>query len=173
MDAACLSPFELSLVRATQGGLPILRNPYGAVAAQLGATEAEVMAQLRRMLERGVIRRIAAVPNHYALGFVSNGMTVWDVDDEQVDAVGAWLGQLADVSHCYRRPRRPPQWRYNLYAMLHGTDRAAVQARIARIAEILADRFPGALRRHEVLFSTAILKKTGLRLKDARDPHAP
>ncbi|QKH34602.1 Lrp/AsnC family transcriptional regulator [Achromobacter pestifer] len=172
MDAVGLTPFELSLVRATQDGLPIRRDPYRAVAERLGVAEAEVMAHLRDMLARGVIRRIGAVPNHYALGFVANGMTVWDVDDGQADAVGAWLGQLADVSHCYRRPRRPPQWRYNLFAMLHGTDRAALLARIAEVAEALAARFPGALRAQEALFSSAILKKTGLRLRDGQGPAA-
>ncbi len=172
MDAVGLTPFELSLVRATQDGLPIRRDPYRAVADRLGVAEAEVMAHLRDMLARGVIRRIGAVPNHYALGFVANGMTVWDVDDGQADAVGAWLGQLADVSHCYRRPRRPPQWRYNLFAMLHGTDRAALLARITEVAEALAARFPGALQAQEALFSSAILKKTGLRLRDGRGPAA-
>ncbi|CAB3820621.1 hypothetical protein LMG3410_00243 [Achromobacter aegrifaciens] len=172
MDAAGLTPFERSLVRATQEGLPIRRDPYRAVAARLGVTEAEVMAQLRDMLARGVIRRIGVVPNHYALGFVANAMSVWDVDDGQVDAVGAWLGQRADVSHCYRRPRHPPLWRYNLYAMLHGTDRAAVLARIDEVAEALHVRFPDALRAHDALFSSAILKKTGLRLKEGQGPAA-
>jgi len=172
MDAAGLAPFELSLVRATQDGLPIQREPYRDVAKQLGVTEAEVMACLRSMLARGVIRRIGVVPNHYALGFVANGMTVWDVEDGQADAVGAWLGQLADVSHCYRRPRHPPMWRYNLYAMLHGTDRVALLTRIAEVAEALAASFPGALHAREVLFSSAILKKTGLRLRDGQGPAA-
>lgn len=167
MPAPGLSPFELSLVRATQAGLPIAREPYRAVAAELGVSEDEVMTQLRSMLERGVIRRIGAVPNHYALGFVSNGMTVWDVDDAQVDAIGAWMGCLPDVTHCYRRPRHALLWRYNLFAMLHGTDHDALQARIAQLARALASRFPGALRKHEVLYSTAILKKTGLRLRHA------
>ena len=172
MDAAGLTPFELSLVHATQAGLPIRRDPYRAVAERLGVTEAAVMAHLRDMLARGVIRRIGVVPNHYALGFVANGMTVWDVDDGQIDAVGAWLGQRADVSHCYRRPRHPPLWRYNLYAMLHGADRAALLARIDEVAEALEARFPDALRARDVLFSSAILKKTGLRLKDGRGPDA-
>ena len=172
MDAAGLTPFELSLVHATQAGLSIRRDPYRAVAERLGVTEAAVMAHLRDMLARGVIRRIGVVPNHYALGFVANGMTVWDVDDGQIDAVGAWLGQRADVSHCYRRPRHPPLWRYNLYAMLHGADCAALRMRISEIAEALAARFPGALCAREVLFSSAILKKTGLRLRDGQGPAA-
>jgi DNA-binding Lrp family transcriptional regulator len=99
-------------------------------------------------------------------------MSVWDVEDGQADAVGAWLGQRADVSHCYRRPRHPPLWRYNLYAMLHGTDRAAVLARIDEVAEALHARFPEALRAHDALFSSAILKKTGLRLKEGQGPAA-
>jgi DNA-binding Lrp family transcriptional regulator len=119
------------------------------------------------MLERGAIRRIGAVPNHYALGYVANGMSVWDVDDAAVDALGARVGALAGVSHCYRRPRRPPEWPYNLFAMVHGKSREAVLAQVDGIAALLDAEFPGACRAREVLFSTAILKKTGLRLGGA------
>ena len=92
------------------------------------------MRRLRRMLDSGAIRRIGAVPNHYALGFRANGMSVWDVDDDRVDELGARVGALRFVSHCYRRPRVPPVWRYNLFAMVHGRDReeAAEKSRRSR-----------------------------------------
>lgn len=172
MDATGLSPFETALIHATQTGLPLQRDPYQAVAAQLGCTEADVLSHLQLLLARGVIRRIGVVPNHYALGFVANGMTVWDVEDAQVDAIGAWLGALPDVTHCYRRPRHLPLWRCNLFAMLHGKSRPALQTRIAAIAAALEQRFPNALRHRDVLFSSAILKKTGLRLQRDQNQHA-
>jgi siroheme decarboxylase len=112
------------------------------------------------MLADGRIRRIGAVPNHYKLGYTANGMSVWDVDDGAVDALGAQLGALDFVTHCYRRPRRLPEWRYNLFAMVHGKSRAEADARIAAIRALLGN----ALRAHDVLYSTRILKKTGLRL---------
>lgn len=163
-DAGQLDPADRALIRATQGGLPICREPYRAVADALGMTEAEVIARLEAMQATGLIRRLGAVPNHYALGYVANGMTVWDVDDTVVDEVGTWLGSQPDVTHCYRRPRHPPDWPYNLFAMLHHQNRNAVRERLAALAETIDARFPGARHAHDVLFSSAILKKTGLRL---------
>ena len=148
------------LVIATQAGLPLVPRPYEQLAEQLGTTAAEVKARLAAMLEAGRIRRIGAVPNHYALGYTANGMSVWDVDDARIHALGEAVGRLDFVTHCYERPRRLPEWPYNLFAMVHAGDRATVQARVGEIAALLGP----ACRGHDVLFSTEILKKTGLRI---------
>jgi len=146
------------IIQATQTGLPLTLRPYHTIAEQLGLSADEVMGRLQRMLESGIIRRIGAVPNHYALGFKMNGMTVWDVPDEQVDELGQRVGQLDFVSHCYCRPRHLPQWPYNLFAMVHG--QSQVEEQIQQIAELLGDFNRG----HRTLYSTRILKKTGLRI---------
>ena len=99
---------DRALIVATQGGLPLVPQPYHAIAEQLGLGVEEVMRRLRAMLEAGIIRRIGAVPNHYAIGWTANGMTVWNVDDDQVDTLGARVGGLDFVTHCYRRPRALP-----------------------------------------------------------------
>jgi DNA-binding Lrp family transcriptional regulator len=151
---------DTPIVQAIQAGLPLTPRPYHAVAARIGADASLVMARIDAMLADGRIRRIGVVPNHYALGYRANGMSVWDVADDRVDELGLRVGALACVSHCYRRPRRLPQWRYNLFAMLHGRDRAEVEEKVAAVAAVLGD----AARAHEVLYSTRILKKTGLRL---------
>jgi len=119
-----------------------------------------VMARMRRMLEVGAIRRIGVVPNHYALGYKANGMTVWDVPDEHVDDLGERVGALEFVSHCYCRPRHLPDWPYNFFAMVHGHDRGEVEELVRRIAGLIGDTDRG----HEILYSTRILKKTGLRI---------
>ncbi|MEJ6007121.1 Lrp/AsnC family transcriptional regulator [Paucibacter sp. AS339] len=157
-----LNPFERQLVAATQAGLPLVREPFEALGAVLGASEAEVLAELGRMKSEGLIRRIGAVPNHYRLGYLANGMTVWDVSDAEVDALGERIGTLPFVSHCYRRPRRLPQWRYNLFAMVHGHARDEVEAQAEQIRTLLGP----ACQASEILYSSAILKKTGLRLKE-------
>ncbi len=108
------------------------------------------------------MRRIGAVPNHYRLGYVANGMSVWDVADDAVSEAGRRVGALDFVSHSYRRPRHPPIWPYNLFAMVHGRARADVEEKVARIAELLGPLDRG----HDVVYSTRILKKTGLRLVD-------
>ena len=148
------------LVRATQAGLPLVPRPYAALARDLDVHEAEVIALLREMLADGRIRRIGAVPNHYALGYRANAMTVWDVADAAVDELGHAVGALPFVTHCYRRPRRLPDWPYNLFAMVHGKDRAEAAHKISRIEALLGKH----ARAHEVLYSTRILKKTGMRM---------
>ncbi|MFM2404360.1 MAG: hypothetical protein RL223_2240 [Pseudomonadota bacterium] len=160
---APLSPFERALVTATQAGLPLVERPYEAVGAMLGVDGGSVREALAAMLEAGLVRRIGAVPNHWRLGWTANGMSVWDVDDAHIDALGAQLATLPGVSHCYRRPRHGTQWPYNLFVMLHGRQRAEVEAQARQVAALLAPHCRG----HEILYSTAILKKTGLRLAGA------
>ena len=103
-----LDLIDRAIVRATQAGLPLCREPYAVVAAQLGLAPADVMLRLQRMLASGVIRRIGAVPNHYVLGWRANGMSVWDVEEAALAELGPKVGALPAVSHCYRRLRRGP-----------------------------------------------------------------
>jgi siroheme decarboxylase len=160
--SSVLDPIDRALVVATQGGLPLTPRPYHAIGERIGVSGTEVIKRLARLLETGAVRRIGAVPNHYALGYSANGMSVWDVVDDEVGRLGRVVGALPFVTHCYERVRHPPQWRYNLFAMVHGHNRGEVEDRVAYIAAIVGD----ASRGHEILYSTRILKKTGMRLKD-------
>ena len=160
MSAAPVDPIDRRLILATQSGLPLVSRPYHQLADEVGIPPAEVMARLARMLDSGIIRRIGAVPNHYAIGYTANGMSVWDVPDERINELGARIGALDFVTHCYHRPRKLPEWPYSLFAMVHGASRAEVLAKVGEIAELLG----ADCRAHDVLFSTGILKKTGLRI---------
>ena len=153
---------DRKIIVATQAGLPLVPRPYDALADRLGIGAEEVKARLARMLDTGTIRRIGAVPNHYAIGYTANGMSVWDVADERIDELGEMIGRLSFVTHCYRRPRRLPDWPYNLFAMVHGKTRTEVEGGCAIIRELLGT----ACRAGDVLYSTRILKKTGLRIQD-------
>jgi DNA-binding Lrp family transcriptional regulator len=155
-----IDDLDRSIVQATQEGLALQTAPYTEVAGACGCDTQIVLQRMQRMLERGVIRRIGAVPNHYQLGLRGNGMSVWDVDDDKLHELGARVGRLDFVSHCYERPRHLPLWPYNLFAMVHGHDRDEVMSKVDQITELLGTR----CERHEVLFSTRVLKKTGLRL---------
>ena len=155
-----LAEFDRRLIAATQSGLPLVPRPYEAVGAMLGVSSDEVRERFAELLASGLVRRIGAVPNHYRLGYSANGMTVWDVDDARVDELGDRVGALPRVSHCYRRPRELPRWPYNLFAMLHGRSREEVERQRGEVRELLG----AACRGDAVLYSSAILKKTGLRL---------
>ena len=160
IDDLRIDALDRRLIVATQAGLPLVPRPYAFLAAAVGAREDEVIDRLHLLLDRGVIRRIGAVPNHFALGYRANGMSVWDVDDADVDRLGEQVGALACVSHCYRRPRQLPGWPYNLFAMVHGRDRAEVEGQVRDIGALLGT----AARAHAILYSKRILKKTGMRL---------
>ena len=159
-DNVKLDAVDRALIVATQGGLPLVARPYEQIGEQIGIAGAEVMRRLQALLAAGIIRRIGAVPNHYAIGWTANGMTVWDVPDGRIDELGARVGDLPFVTHCYRRPRALPAWPYNLFAMVHGNSRDEVREKAAVIAELLGENCMGS----DVLFSTRILKKSGLRI---------
>ncbi|NOQ93770.1 MAG: AsnC family transcriptional regulator [Methylophaga sp.] len=156
-----MDAIDRKIISASQTGLPLTPEPYQALAEQIGISADELMQRLTRMQELGIIRRIGAIPNHYKLGYKHNGMTVWDIDDSYIDELGEKVGALDFVSHCYHRPRHLPNWSYNLFAMVHGKTADAAEQQIQQIADLLGKH----CRAHEVLYSTRILKKTGLRIK--------
>ncbi|ABC31126.1 Transcriptional regulator [Hahella chejuensis KCTC 2396] len=156
-----LAPLDRELILLTQEGLPLVPRPFDALAQTLGVSADEVKARFERMLANGCIRRIGAAPNHYRLGYRANAMTVWDVDDARVMDLGARIGALPYVSHCYLRPRKPPQWPYNLFAMIHGKTRADLDGYLQAMTAILGD----ARQASDQLLSTRILKKTGMRFR--------
>jgi len=151
---------DRKLIRATQKGLPIEQYPYLAIAKNISITETEVLLRLKKMLACDFIRRIGAVPNHYKLGLIANGMTVWNVRDDALIEMGNIVGKLNFVSHCYQRPRHLPLWPYNLFAMVHGHSRGEVEDKVQQIKVLLG----ADCRAQETLYSSAILKKTGMRL---------
>ncbi len=151
---------DRSIIIATQSGLPLVAEPYKQIAEQLDVDVSLIKQRLKKMCEDGRIRRIGVVPNHYKLGYTANGMSVWDVPDDLIHTLGDAVGRMSFVSHCYHRPRSLPEWPYNLFAMVHGRNHEEVHEKAEQIAALL----DGNCRAHNILFSTRILKKTGIRI---------
>jgi DNA-binding Lrp family transcriptional regulator len=167
-----LSQLERDFIVATQNGLPICAEPFAEVARQLNISQDQALHIAKDLDQRNIIRRIAAVPNHYKLGYQFNGMTVWDINDAQAHLFGDAVGRLPFVSHCYLRPRHLPDWNYNLFAMIHGKSEQQLQGYHQQIKQLLEEVLqvhPDAAAHcqpWQVLKSSKILKKTGLRLKN-------
>ncbi|MEK0085185.1 AsnC family protein [Benzoatithermus flavus] len=154
-----LSAADRRLLAAIETGLPLVPRPFLVVGERIGLTEAEVIEGLRSLLARGVLRRLGIVVRHHELGYRANAMTVWDVPDEMVRDAAARLVALPFVTLCYRRPRRLPLWPYNLFCMIHGRDRARVEAEIEE-----ATRAAGLMGLpRAVLFSRRRFKQQGAR----------
>jgi DNA-binding Lrp family transcriptional regulator len=163
---ATLTPDERDLVLEVQDGLPVTATPYRDVADALDREVDWVLRTLKRFLAEGKLRRVGVVPNHYALGYTENGMTVWNVPDEMVAEVGPAVASLEFVTHCYQRPRHEGVWPYNFFAMTHGRSEAESEARIEQVRERMAEFWDVGEADWDTLFSTRILKKTGIRLDE-------
>jgi DNA-binding Lrp family transcriptional regulator len=168
-DRETLTPAERDLVVEIQGGLPITETPYADVAAALDADVDWVIETIKRFDAEGKVRRVGVIPNHYALGYTENGMTVWDVPEDALDEVGPAVAALDFVTHCYERPRHAGVWEYNFFAMTHGRTEAESERRIAEVKELMDDHWDVGPNDWDTLFSTRILKKTGIRIADRAD----
>jgi DNA-binding Lrp family transcriptional regulator len=154
-----LSLTDLRLIAAIQDGLPLDPRPYARVAEAAGLSEREVISRLGRLAEDGVIRRFGVVVHHHELGYRANAMVVWDVPDAEVGEAGRRLAGLPFVTLCYRRPRHLPDWPYNLFCMIHGRNRGAVEALVEEASA--AAGLNG--RPRDVLFSRRRFKQRGAR----------
>jgi DNA-binding Lrp family transcriptional regulator len=165
-DTTTITPDERDLVVEIQGGLPVSETPYADVAAAIDAEPEWVRMTIKRFELEGKVRRVGLVPNHYALGYTENGMTVWNVPDDVVETVGPAIAEFEFVTHCYRRPRHEDVWSYNFFAMTHGRSEAESEARIREVRERMAEYWDVSDEDWDSLFSTQILKKTGIRLAE-------
>jgi DNA-binding Lrp family transcriptional regulator len=164
-------PLNHALLQAIEGGLPLTAQPYAVVGERLGISEQEVMARLQALQEQGIIKRMGIVVRHRVLGYRANAMVVWDVPDDRVAETGCCLGAIPFVTLCYRRPRRLPDWPYNLFTMIHGHNREQVLARL----DHLVKHCGMAAFAHQALFSRRCFKQRGARYTtlDAQTDKSP
>ena len=146
-----------AVIRAIETGLPLAPRPFALVAERIGSDEATVLEVVRRLQASGDIKRFGVVVRHRELGYRANAMVVWDVPDDRVHGVAERLASNRFVTLCYRRPRRPPLWPYNLFCMIHGFDREGVEEKIDDL------RSSNGIRDlpHAVLFSRRRFKQRG------------
>jgi len=148
---------DLKLIKYTQEGLPLTKTPYKDIGTALGLSEDEVIERLRKLLETGKIRRLAASIAHRKIGINANAMCVWKVSTERVDEVGNIMASFEEVTHCYERPTYD-DWEYNVFTMIHGYTDAECEAVIEAIKE------KTGLDDYVVLYSEKEFKKVGVRI---------
>jgi DNA-binding Lrp family transcriptional regulator len=161
-----LTELEKRIIAVIQGDMPVTAQPYARIAAELGIDEQQLLAALRSLMERGVIRRFGATLRHQKSGFAANAMTAWLVDEDRIETVGRIMASFKEVSHCYRRDPTD-EWKFNLYTMIHGKD----EAHCRRTAEKMAEK--AKVQQYELLFSRRELKKTSMKYfsnEDSQDP---
>ena len=160
-----LNETDRQLIAAIQGGLPVVSQPYAEIAKRLGLTQQAVINRLQTLQDDGLIKRMGVVVKHRALGYRANAMVVWDVPDADIERVGKLLADENCVTLCYQRPRRLPDWPYNLFCMIHGRARDSVLQRI----ELIIDAHGLHDIAHDILFSTRSFKQCGARYASSAD----
>jgi len=154
-----LNDADFALIEALADGLEMVSCPYAVLGARVGLSEEETIGRIESLIAGGVIRRFGVVVQHHRLGLCANGMSVWDIPDADVADVGQRMGAFPFVTLCYRRPRCLPDWPYNLFAMVHGSERQIVLAQVDQLVSELGL----AKVHHDVLFSRRQFKQRGAR----------
>jgi len=152
-----ISTSDRTLIKAIQHGIPVSNRPYAEIAHQLKTTERDIISRLQQLIDNGIIKRYGVVVRHKELGYTANGMVVWNIPDNKVDELGICIGKYACVTLSYRRPRRLPEWSYNLFTMIHGSSRDEVRQKVKEIVE----KCDLQTINHTILFSTRRFKQRG------------
>ncbi len=154
-----LEILDQQLIAAIQDGLEFTSKPFAGIASRLGISEQKVLNRLQQLKDNGTIKRLGVVVKHRELGFKANAMVVWNIPDNRVKEIALRIASFECVTLCYQRPRRLPEWSFNLFSMIHGKDRESVLERLADLIDILELQDI----KHEPLFSTHCYKQRGAR----------
>lgn len=151
-----LSDDDVSVVRYLQGDLPVVSRPYDSTAEKLGWDCPKLIDHCRTMLDRGILRRVAAILYHRRAGYSANGMGIWVVPEDRTDELGEAMASFRSVSHCYQRPTYP-DWPYSIFTMVHGRDREECEGVIRSISE------KTGIDDYSILYSVAEYKKARIK----------
>jgi len=155
LEGVAYDEFDREVIRATQGNMPVVPEPYAPAADRLGIDEAKLLEHMTAMKERGILRRVAAILYHRRAGFSANGMGVWKVPDEKIEELGPRMAAFRGISHCYQRPTYE-DWPYSVFTMAHGRSKEECDA----ILDAIADEFQ--ITERATLYSSTEFKKIRL-----------
>lgn len=151
-----MDEIDRAILRMTQDEIPLIKEPFGKIANEIGITQDEMIARLKKLINNGVIKRLNISVNQREVGIVANAVVAWKVPQEQVERVGKILSSYKEVTHCYERKTIPGKWEYNLFTVLHGYSRESVEEYARRLSEVIG------IREYLVIFSNVQFKRTGV-----------
>ena len=147
---------DQAILRATQEGIPVVKEPFEGIAKEAGITQDEVIVRLKKLIKDGVIKRLGIAINQRKVGIVANAVVAWKVPQEQVESVGNTLSSYKEVTHCYERVTMPGKWEHNLFTVIHGYTRESVEEFAESLSEVVG------ISDYLVLFSNEQFKRTSV-----------
>ncbi len=159
-----LSRIEKELIKIVQEDIPKSHRPFQKIAIKLNISEEEVLNILKKLKDKGIIRRFGAILRHQKAGLKENGMIVWNIPDEKVKEIGEKFAQFKEVTHCYERPRFKG-WNYNVYTMVHGKSKEEIENFAKKLSKI------SGINDYRILYSIKEFKKSSMKyfLEDNND----
>lgn len=151
-----MDKIDQAIVRTMQDGIPILEEPFAEIAKQIGISQDDVIARLKRLMNDGVIRRFSISVNQRKVGIVANALVVWRVQQNRVEEVGKAMSGYSEITHCYKRQTVPGKWEYNLFTVIHGYDHESVKQFIQKLSKAIG------LKEYVILFSIKQFKRTNV-----------
>ena len=152
-----LSDLDKHIIVALQKSLPILKNPFDKIASQVGVSTSKLFDKIKFYKDNKLMRRYCAILYHKRIGMKANAMTVWQIDDKDIDYIGEKLASYKNITHCYQRPRFL-NWNYSIYTMIHSKNEEDAKKLINELANNLG------INKYLILFSTKELKKKRVKL---------
>ncbi|MBA7543276.1 hypothetical protein ES705_35606 [subsurface metagenome] len=147
---------DQTILRITQERIPLVKEPFGKIAKGIGISHAEVITRIKRLINKGVIKRLGISVNQRKVGIVANAVVAWKVPQEQVERVGNTLSAYKEITHCYERITIPGKWEHNLFTVLHGYNRKSVEETAKRLSEAIG------ITEYLVMFSNEQFKRTSV-----------
>lgn len=147
---------DQTILRITQERIPLVKEPFGKIAKGIGISHAEVITRIKRLINKGVIKRLGISVNQRKVGIVANAVVAWKVPQEQVESVGNMLSAYKEITHCYERITIPGKWEHNLFTVLHGYNRKSVEETAKRLSEAVG------ITEYLVMFSNEQFKRTSV-----------
>ncbi len=151
-----LDNIDQTLLRITQEGIPLVREPFQAIAQIAGVSHNEVIQRLNRLYKVGIIKRIGISINQRKLGIVANALVAWKIPPDSVEVVGTRMASFSEVTHCYERNIVPGMWEYNIFTVLHGYNRQSVEELVKRLSDAIG------IQDNVILLSTEQYKRTSM-----------
>lgn len=145
---------DKEIIRILQDNFPLTKRPFLEVAKRLNISEEEVINRIRKMIEKGIIRKLSASVRHRKLGYIYNALVVWKIPEENVDEICEKFSNIENVSHCYEREIVKGKWEYNIYTVVHGKTKEDVEKTIEYMKKISGINDP------LILYSIKEYKKT-------------
>ncbi|MGN8277661.1 Lrp/AsnC family transcriptional regulator [Pseudomonas sp. SMN5] len=125
-----MDDLDRRLINRLQLGLPLVRQPWQVLAAELGCSSSELLDRLHELLVDGVLTRFGPMFDLDRLGGAFT-LAALAVPEARFETIAELLGDLPEVAHNYRREHT-----WNMWFVLACASEQAISETLLRIERL-------------------------------------